>query len=1106
MTVHPIVRQLQPSDEQLPPIKARGCDVAVTAGAGAGKTLTLVARYLSLLADGFEPQRIAAITFTRKAAREMRNRVRRAIADYLQLEAPDADERAMWENRYAQLDAARIGTIHSLCTTILRAHPAEADVDPRFTVLDEAGAVLLKQQAVEDALAWAANSEPHARLFAAFGERELRALLHQLMASPLEATQLHQTLPADLIAHWQRWLRRQQSLSLQRLWNGATWQSAVRCLRNNQAHDSEDRMESQRRLALAAIDGAQAAGDWEAQRAALTQLADINLSGGRQNAWPEGKTQKSAVKDALRVLRTLWREEARLQQLDLNAADAELAQLAPALFELFALALRRYRLLKNARQALDFDDLEGKALALLKSPPIARRWRDEIDAILVDEYQDTNGRQRDLINSLNGSGDCLFIVGDAKQSIYRFRGADVTVFRQERQRIAQNGRAYRLHTSYRAHHVLLEQLNTLLEPVLGVEGVAHEPWREPFSPLQPIRDVPHPDVEPPFVELHLSPGSKSDGALHCAARGLAARLISLVDGSSNGLSYGDIAILCRSSHAFAAYESALDELAIPYLTVAGRGFYERPEVRDLLNALRALSDPTDDLALVGLLRSPVWALSDAAIFRLCRQQETGRYDTLWDTIQASDWNAVQDDGEERLSKFVALVQDLNRRAGRTAVAEVLATFLRQTDYRAALRQAGQKRALRNVSKLLELAQISGVVAIDAFLEYVGAVRDATGREGEARATAENAVQIMTVHQAKGLQFAIVVLGDAGSGHVPTPKIILDPELGLLAAPKREDDEQPAILKAAQLREKSQEEAEARRLLYVAATRVRDKLILNSAVTLKKDNRCSVRGWLRELDPCLNLSSQAIECDMNGARAIDVPLEAATIAARCTVYEPHYRPSAVAVQPSPTTGETQTAWSSALIERTPTWNERWQDEEIAPLSPVSSDANGEPAPHLVGRLIHEALAVWQFPDPQGDDGFRAWIKARARQRGISQQEQVQLAVEQVCKVLLRLRRCALYDDVSRAEQCLHEVPYVLQDDRAFEQGRIDLLYRLDGQWHVVDFKTETAHDLESQVSAHRPQIRRYHRAVQQILGQAPRCFLCFLDYKGQIRNEPVPIRA
>ncbi len=163
MSLHPIVRMMTPSREQEPAILARGRDVVVTAGAGTGKTRTLVARYLSLLADGLPLRSIVAITFTEKAAREMRNRVREQIRQYLaacaslQAGASESEEVSRWEDLYQALDAARISTIHGLCAEILRAHPAEAGLDPRFDVLDEGQSRLLMSAALDQALAWAAN-------------------------------------------------------------------------------------------------------------------------------------------------------------------------------------------------------------------------------------------------------------------------------------------------------------------------------------------------------------------------------------------------------------------------------------------------------------------------------------------------------------------------------------------------------------------------------------------------------------------------------------------------------------------------------------------------------------------------------------------------------------------------------------------------------------------------------------------------------------------------------------------------------------------------------------------------------------------------------------
>src|SRR4030042_5606546 len=163
--LHPIVEQMSLSTEQKPAVEERGRDVVVPAGAGTGKTRALVARYLALLADGLPLRSVVAITFTRKAAREMRNRVRGEVRKYLERDDLSALERQRWQVLYSELDAARIGTIHSLCSEILRRHPAEAEVDPRFEVLEAGQTKLLRGRALDEALAWAADDEQAVGLF-----------------------------------------------------------------------------------------------------------------------------------------------------------------------------------------------------------------------------------------------------------------------------------------------------------------------------------------------------------------------------------------------------------------------------------------------------------------------------------------------------------------------------------------------------------------------------------------------------------------------------------------------------------------------------------------------------------------------------------------------------------------------------------------------------------------------------------------------------------------------------------------------------------------------------------------------------------------------------
>ena len=320
--------------------------------------------------------------------------------------------------------------------------------------------------------------------------------------------------------------------------------------------------------------------------------------------------------------------------------DEALIEHYAALRAIYQRACERYEALKGDGPALDFDDLEARAVGLLRDREDVRRyWQATIRALLVDEFQDTNARQRELLDLLNADRDRLFIVGDGKQSIYRFRGADVTVFRAVRSEIEGHGQAFDLATSYRAHRALIEAMNALLEPILGAGEDAARPYVEPFAPADPPSRRPGP--RPAAALRRAAPGAgeqerRGDGAGGAGAGGPAGRTGRGDAGrrTSASFNYGDVAILCRATRSFPAYESALEEAGVPFLTVAGRGFYERPEVRDVLNALRALDDPTDDLALAGLLRSPACRLSDMALYRLREMQREGKLPSLWEALCA----------------------------------------------------------------------------------------------------------------------------------------------------------------------------------------------------------------------------------------------------------------------------------------------------------------------------------------------------------------------------------------------------------------------------------------------------------------------------------------
>jgi len=1104
--VHPLISQMEPNEEQLPDILAREQDVVVTAGAGTGKTRTLVARYLSLLAEGLPLRSIVAITFTRKAAREMRNRVRAVMGQYLSRSDLSIAERRRWQTRYHELDAARIGTIHNLCTEILRAHPAEAALDPRFVVLDEGQAGILSGQALEEALAWAADDPLAMPLFSLFGEWRLRTLLQSLMKQRLQASLAFEDRPDDL---WATWLA-QLLPPIKNFLDDVQVQSTFADLLALRADGTLARAEAagdtlagplaELLFIWDEILGARAQADWVTISTRLAVLRKNMKQVGRKGNWAPADP-KAAIKELQGIYDEClagWVGDGINLELDRLLAEA-----MPALHQLFNEADAAYTRLKRERQALDFDDLEELALLLLRNRvDVRRRWQKEIAAILVDEYQDTNGRQRDLANMINGGQGNLFIVGDAKQSIYRFRGADVSVFRGERKKIEEGGgRAYTLATSYRAHSALIEGLNDLLRPVLGEEDDIDRPWREPFSPLIPYRPAPRAGINEPYIALQLTVGSKGDGALFRAAQALVSYLVEQLKPDE----YGQVAILCRASTSFGPYEDALDQAGIPYLTVAGRGFFDRPEIRDLLNALQALNDPSDNLAIVGLLRSPIFGFSDSDLYELTRGwRQSGKNDSVWTFLQDKD--------DPQIRRAIEVITPLHRQSGRTPVARLLKAFLDSTHYRAALLQAGYPRAARNVAKLLADAHASGLVTVHEFLEYVTTLRSGASREGEARATAGDVVRIMSVHAAKGLEFPIVVLGDINHKSPAGSDLFLDPELGVL--PRMMDDEGllPGRYRLLKQRADDQEAAEAERLLYVAATRVEEKLILNGNIRLSRAGRLGwLAGWMKDLAAPLGLKELEIPYDSEGNRAHNYDLVVGITPVACTVFEPGYP----AVLP-PTTAldleEPAGQWSPELLgavepdqqQMDEETRRRGQDPPLRVWRVIPAVQYPSAPAWIVGVLVHEALAVWRFPD----SGFDTWVRARAREHGLADRQRLGDAANQTRKLLNRFRDHALFAEMNTAERRLHELPYSLEDGNGgVEQGIIDALYLKDGIWTVVEYKTDRLRDAAGldqllEEKDYLAQLKGYTEAVEQFTGRKPRSMLLFLNYGSGIHLEIV----
>jgi ATP-dependent exoDNAse (exonuclease V) beta subunit len=445
------------------------------------------------------------------------------------------------------------------------------------------------------------------------------------------------------------------------------------------------------------------------------------------------------------------------------------------------------------------------------------------------------------------------------------------------------------------------------------------------------------------------------------------------------------------------------------------------------------------------------------------------------------------------------ISELHALVGRVPAAQVIKRYLDLTGYRTMLGKApGGVRLQRNVDKLLADAHRSRMVNLDDFLTYVQTLRDVGTREGEAPVEAGGAVQLMTIHKAKGLEFPLVVIADAA--YQPPSwgsAILIDNNLGLLPGLRTVDGKRPITWKLGSQMEAERDEAEDKRLLYVAATRAKEKLLINGHVNRLKAGNLSLRGWLKRLGEVIGLNEVKLAGDVDAPQVLDLHLSADMGEIICTLYPlppAHLSPTPALSLPQQIskTGALPDLAAPLRVPEERLLDEKFMAKEADPPQRVwrvvpRAKRPSSPA-WVVGTLVHEAIRHWRFPD----DDFQAFIRPFALEAGLTDPKEIRATIRTVERLLERFRVHPLWAEINAAER-YHEVAYDLPGDR----GIIDLLYRTEAGWVLADFKTDELRseaEVEDIIQHHGydRQVQRYAAAVVAQLAVRPKMLLVFLQ--------------
>ncbi|HET7136763.1 MAG TPA: UvrD-helicase domain-containing protein [Gaiellaceae bacterium] len=989
--------------EQRAAVEAKG-EVFVSAGAGTGKTTVLVERFVQAVCEqGVDVESVLVITYTRKAAGELRARIRAAL-------------RARGRHDLARrLDGAWISTIHGFCSRLLRAHPFAVGIDPRYRELDDEHGAVIRGEAFEHALAsfCSTRESERLRLLATYGAQGLRRKLtavYETLRSAGRELRLELSEQADLS---------------ERL---AELHDEARALAGEAGSTDKQLAAARSALALTTTNPER-----------LQDLSTLRASGERAAAFEAARKRL---------------EQAAFDELALRDKD-----LLQELLDLFA---AEYAAAKQRESALDFEDLQLLTRDLLRDHVDVREQEQlRFRAIMVDEFQDTNRLQCELVDLLRGGPleRDVFFVGDEFQSIYGFRHADVEVFRERREQAAQR---LPLSRNYRSRPEVLAAVNHLF----------HEEFGDGYQPLAASGEFPDPVFGHP-VELLVTdkrsfaaaPLSWRDGE----AKAIARRVRELVEAAV--AAPGEIVLLFAAGTDAERYESALRTEGLPTYRATGRGYFGQQQVVDLLAYLRLLHNRYDDEALVTVLASPFVGVSNDALVHVRRH--AGKR-PLFSGLERSLPDALAEDDERLVRAFKQRYERLVAASARLGLERLCEEVVSAHDYDlAVLAQWDGKRRYANLRKLMRLARSYEALRGPDIEGFVRFIRDqealgAAQLEAVSEEEGADAVRLLTIHAAKGLEFKVVIVADAGrdTGGPPSADEILvrpDGRFGFRVVDPKSGRKRPAFdYQAVREAEAADDRAERLRLYYVAMTRAVDRLIVSGAIDPEKARDLETPiGWVlarlgidEPADGEIERGDARFTMRVNGY-APDAPVEAplpdegqlALFSELPAAPAPRgYRlPELPPLPAAPLHRVRRLSYSSlALFERC---SYRYYAERVAGLREQRAAVPGAVglAATEIGDTVHRLLELVDLAAPACPDlsVVRTWYP----DVGDEEVARIEAFVESYCGSELAAR-------VAGLAGVAVERPFAFEHDGVLLHGRLDVLWREGTRALVLDYKTNS----------------------------------------------------